>query len=124
LACGYLTKNNIRDIDLDIAKVWASKLKTLDLNQRIFVKKAINDVLFEAQLGTLHRNSIQFNSQSTIENYSHLLSTSTNFSYSLTSLISHSWVEQSTITSAKNAQPPSETMLHTYFTNFNEKNNY
>lgn len=66
LACGYLAKDNNQDSDLDIAKGWASKLKTLDSNQKIFAEKAINDVLFEAQLGTLNRNSVQINPQSTI----------------------------------------------------------
>lgn len=123
LACGYLAKDNKQDSDLDIAKVWASKLKTLDLNQRIFAEKAINDVLFEAQLGTLNRNSVKINSQNTIENYSQP-STSTDFSRSSTPLTSHSWMEQSTTTSAGNVLPISETKLHTYFTSFNEETNY
>ncbi|XP_049789109.1 uncharacterized protein LOC126194822 isoform X4 [Schistocerca nitens] len=45
-----------------IVKVWCEKLLTLDPQQRIFAEKAINDVLFEASLGTLHRHSVTINS--------------------------------------------------------------
>lgn len=51
LACGYLAKDNNQDSDLDITKVWASKLKTLASNQKIFAEKAINDVLSQLNLG-------------------------------------------------------------------------
>lgn len=99
--------------------MWTSKLKTLDSNQRIFAEKAINDVLFEAQLGTLNRNSVQINPQSTIENYIRLLTVSTDFSRSSTPSL-HSCTEHSTNTSVENVLPLSETKLHSYFTSFNE----
>ncbi|XP_034943344.1 uncharacterized protein [Chelonus insularis] len=35
----------------------AAKLRNMRLDQRIVAEKLLNDVLFEAQLGTLHRNS-------------------------------------------------------------------
>lgn len=44
-----------------VAKVWGEKLISLDPLQRIFAEKAINDVLFEASLGNLHRHSIKIN---------------------------------------------------------------
>lgn len=62
LACGYLSKqDNKQDNDLDPTKVWANKLKNLDPNQRLFAEKAINNILFEAQHGTLNKNSVQIN---------------------------------------------------------------
>lgn len=107
LACGYLAKDNNQGSDLDIAKVWASKLKTLDSNQKLFAEKAINDILFEAQLGTLNRNSVHINPQSTTGN----------FSRSTTPL---TWTDHSTSTSAENVISLSEN-LSTYFTSFNEQ---
>ncbi|XP_055628061.1 uncharacterized protein LOC129769679 [Toxorhynchites rutilus septentrionalis] len=46
-----------------IAKAWGEKLSTLDSTQRVFAEKAINDILFEASLGTLHRKSVQINAE-------------------------------------------------------------
>lgn len=45
----------------EVAKVWTVKLKKMDPLQRIYAEKAINDILFEAQLGTLNRKSVQIN---------------------------------------------------------------
>lgn len=64
LACQYLSSANETSSDdeyLNIAKVWANKMKTLEPNQRMFAEKAINDILFEAQLRTLHKNSVKIN---------------------------------------------------------------
>lgn len=47
-----------------LALVWTDKLNRLEANQRLFAEKAINDILFEAELGTLHRNSVQINNSS------------------------------------------------------------
>lgn len=44
-----------------IAKVWGKKLLTLDPQQRALAEKAVNDVLFEASQGTLHRHSVKIN---------------------------------------------------------------
>lgn len=40
---------------------WVDTLEKLDPMQRLFAKKAINDVLFEAQLGNLHKHSVKIN---------------------------------------------------------------
>lgn len=67
LACNYLTKSSkeTKDCDdLDVAKVWSQKLKELQPRQKLFAEKAINDILFEAQLGTLNKNSIKINCDS------------------------------------------------------------
>ncbi|XP_014282557.2 uncharacterized protein [Halyomorpha halys] len=44
-----------------IAKVWGERLLTLDPQQRAFAEKAVNDILFEAGQGTLHRHSVKIN---------------------------------------------------------------
>ncbi|XP_019871961.2 uncharacterized protein LOC109600265 [Aethina tumida] len=44
-----------------IAKVWSSELQKMSNDQQIYAKKAINEILYEGQLGNLTRNSIQFN---------------------------------------------------------------
>ncbi|KAL4097665.1 hypothetical protein QTP88_022404 [Uroleucon formosanum] len=117
LACDYLAKDNNQGSDLDISKVWASKLKTLDPNQKLFSEKAINDILFEVQLGTFNRNSVHINPQSTTGNYIPSLTESTHFSRSTTPL---TWTDHSTSTSAENVIPLSKN-VSTYFTSFNEQ---
>lgn len=62
LACKYLSKSDNANEDLlDISKVWANKLKAIDPRQRLFAEKAINDILFEAQLGNLSKDSVKIN---------------------------------------------------------------
>lgn len=41
--------------------VWSKKLKGLDPTQRLYAEKAINDILFEAELGNLSRYSVRIN---------------------------------------------------------------
>lgn len=44
-----------------ILMAWGEKLETLEPQQRAFAEKAINDILFEASQGSLHRNSVKIN---------------------------------------------------------------
>lgn len=44
-----------------IAMVWAVELRKMPLEQQVHAKKAINDVLYEGQLGNLYRNCVQIN---------------------------------------------------------------
>lgn len=61
LACKYLSREEKDEEEDQIAQVWAKKLKVLDPRQRLFAEKAVNDILFEAALGNLNRNSVQIN---------------------------------------------------------------
>lgn len=44
-----------------IVMVWCEKFQQLESQQKLFAEKAINDVLFEASQGTLHRHSVKIN---------------------------------------------------------------
>lgn len=44
-----------------IAAAWAAEVRKMDSQQQLFAKKAINDIIFEGQMGTLHRNSVEIN---------------------------------------------------------------
>lgn len=59
LACKRLCQTETAEEQ--IAKTWANKLLKISESQQIFAKKGINDILFEGQMDTLHRDSIQIN---------------------------------------------------------------
>lgn len=44
-----------------VAMAWAVELKKMDSQQQLFAKKAINDIIFEGQMGTLTRDSVSIN---------------------------------------------------------------
>ncbi|KAG5865882.1 hypothetical protein JTB14_020013 [Gonioctena quinquepunctata] len=56
-----ICRSQKEDENLTLAKVWANKLKTLEPVQKKLAEKAINDVLFEAEMQTLHRDSVKIN---------------------------------------------------------------
>lgn len=56
IACEALSKS---DVERDLAKVWAYKLKSLTSDQKLLAEKFINDILFEAQMGKLTRHSVK-----------------------------------------------------------------
>lgn len=59
LACNRLSVAN-SDNEI-LSKSWAIQLAKLDPDQKLYAQKEINDILFEAQLKTLHRNSLSIN---------------------------------------------------------------
>lgn len=58
LPCKRLRQTEDSD-EMKIPIAWASELQKMNAQQQMFAKKAINDILFEGQMGTLHRNAIQ-----------------------------------------------------------------
>ncbi|XP_052753729.1 uncharacterized protein LOC113514133 [Galleria mellonella] len=44
-----------------ITRIWVDKLVNLESEQRLIAEKAINDILFEAEMGTLNRYSVKIN---------------------------------------------------------------
>lgn len=53
-----------------IALAWAVELQKMQPQQQLFAKKAINEILFEGQMGTLQRDSVQINLSRTSTPYS------------------------------------------------------
>ncbi|KAF5279079.1 hypothetical protein FQA39_LY05757 [Lamprigera yunnana] len=59
-----LAQNHLQEPQTEfdkIASAWAVELQKMKPQQQLFAKKAINYILFEGQMGSLHRDSIQIN---------------------------------------------------------------
>lgn len=66
LACDHLKNKQNDDEATTISKTWAIQFRKIPENQKLFAKKAIDDILFEASLGTLNRESVEINQPNTI----------------------------------------------------------
>lgn len=49
-----------------ITDSWAVKLERMNPQQRILCEKFVDDIMFEGQMGTLHRNSVKINTDNII----------------------------------------------------------
>lgn len=122
LACEYLAKpqNDTKDDEnLAIARVWANKLKDLQPHQKLFAEKAINDVLFEALLGNLHKDSVKINENpKAMYNGLHSPSLSSRMCSTPTPMHKSAQVEDHSYIDMNNASPAQNESVITLFSTF------
>lgn len=105
-ACSILESTNKPEKPVPaILMAWGDKLETLESQQRALAEKAINDILFEASQGTLHRHSVKIN-----EDYQR--ATPSPYNSFTTSGSKNSWV---------NSPPPEKNFYQ--FPNYNFEDN-
>ncbi|XP_044730224.1 uncharacterized protein LOC123293463 [Chrysoperla carnea] len=97
-----------------IAMAWGEKLKNLDPQQRVFAEKAVNDVLFEASMGTLNRYSVKINEDRPPDPLSSSSFHAASTSNSSIPIIN---TQHSTFHESNQSSSDSETSLHKYLIN-------
>nr|XP_014094634.1 uncharacterized protein LOC106620614 [Bactrocera oleae] len=50
---------SLGEYELKLAETWAMELQKMTPEQQIYAKKAINDIIYEGQLGNLYRDCVQ-----------------------------------------------------------------
>lgn len=110
---------------LNLAKTWADDLSKMDLQQQLFAKKAINDVLFEGRCGNLHRHAVQITvaqsdsrSSTPMSNMSESACSSYDYRGHQTGYAHIPQPQQQSTMSGNYIQPQGRSELSTYFENF------